>query len=1042
MGLRQYSETLTTLNRSLLSCSAAANTSLWINRALEVLWLVTIVLVPLAFLDRDYVFSEAVTSYVEVPKIALLRTLVALMAVLWLIEWAIKGNLASGSWISGRDSRFLSTYWLSRLRGWLREHPSRWLFVAVWFFLGSTLLSTVLSGSFSVSLWGEVPGQDGYPAYTVIAYVLLFAVIATHVKNKAQVWRLIGAIVTMGTLVSGYAIFQHYGHDFLNLTEQTGGGRGESTAIMGNSLFAGATMMMAVPITVAAATLSVGNRLGTLVWSKENLRPFLIGLAVTGLWTAVLTVQLLGITFTFARGPWVGMVAALAGFLGLAALIAGWRVFAHAAVILGLTVVLGAALLHGLGSISILGLGPWLGVIIALGGFLSLTFAYADWRIFSKAVLGIGLAVTLAAGIFLAVSWFKGDDPSAGLDSTSPEEGAQTTAGAVAERFSSIRGEVLGGFATGRGTHWSVSWQLIKDRPWFDFDDLSIPWIRPLVGYGPDLFRYTYLLESRAEGPKLLPLEPDHAHNFFIHQTVEQGILGLLSSLGIFVAAFGASGYLLIRKRAQLSLFQKLILAALLATVAGRFLEMMVGVARVSDLTLFWVSLGALAALAASSLAGPDRPPLTEAVEERPPTRRPQRRRTRPQAEALSGERRYNWGLLLRLSMVAWLVGGIVILTWVKNVNNVRAAVEVGEAIERFKEGDYQAALSELDSAIELAPDISVYYNHKASVYVAYHVNTRIRPEEECSARADVPYTFCLANQAHESNKNGVERRPFYYRSRLALAHSAYNLRSKDVIRHYEEVLATVPDSWKLRDDLAEVYLDAGQAEAALKATEESIAITADSDLSAEAYFFQGKAHGALGDLEKSAASLERSLELGLIEDLGLEATQLLAEAYVRLELPEPAARLFFNLGDLYWSRVRREQATASVGTVPSGGSNEEGDEVPVEVVTQSIDDLVKSAASLERSLELGLPGEKELRARQILSESYLRLGDNAMAAESLFRLGEAYQDDGQLTESAQAFERSIKVATSISLASQARQALVEVYTALGRTDEAEKHRQ
>ena len=110
--------------------------------------------------------------------------------------------------------------------------------------------------------------------------MLLFSVIATHLKTKAQLWRLMGAIVTMGTLVSAYAILQHYGHDFLNLTEQSGGGLSEVTAIMGNSLFAGATLMMVVPMTLVAAVLSVGERQWTLGWSWNNLRPITPSLAV------------------------------------------------------------------------------------------------------------------------------------------------------------------------------------------------------------------------------------------------------------------------------------------------------------------------------------------------------------------------------------------------------------------------------------------------------------------------------------------------------------------------------------------------------------------------------------------------------------------------------------------------------------------------------------------------------------------------------------------------------------------------------------------
>ena len=40
----------------------------WINRALECLWLAAVILVPLAFIDRNYAVSEAVIAYVEVPK--------------------------------------------------------------------------------------------------------------------------------------------------------------------------------------------------------------------------------------------------------------------------------------------------------------------------------------------------------------------------------------------------------------------------------------------------------------------------------------------------------------------------------------------------------------------------------------------------------------------------------------------------------------------------------------------------------------------------------------------------------------------------------------------------------------------------------------------------------------------------------------------------------------------------------------------------------------------------------------------------------------
>ena len=95
----------------------------------------------------------------------------------------------------------------------------------------SVFLSTVLSGVLSVSLWGDVPGQDSYSAYTVASYIILFAVVATHLKTHSKLRRLLTAIFIVGALVGGYAILQHYGYDFLNIVEPAGSSR--ATSAMG-----------------------------------------------------------------------------------------------------------------------------------------------------------------------------------------------------------------------------------------------------------------------------------------------------------------------------------------------------------------------------------------------------------------------------------------------------------------------------------------------------------------------------------------------------------------------------------------------------------------------------------------------------------------------------------------------------------------------------------------------------------------------------------------------------------------------------------------
>ena len=144
---------------------------LWINRILEVLWLVTVVVVPLAAVSKGYLVSEVVSGEAALLKIATLRTLVGLMLILWAAEWSLKQASPFGSLSKPRSLLLQPSRWLSRLTLRLRSEPTRWLTLAAIFFGLTTLLSTAFSASFNVSLWGAVPGQDGYATYTLMAYL-------------------------------------------------------------------------------------------------------------------------------------------------------------------------------------------------------------------------------------------------------------------------------------------------------------------------------------------------------------------------------------------------------------------------------------------------------------------------------------------------------------------------------------------------------------------------------------------------------------------------------------------------------------------------------------------------------------------------------------------------------------------------------------------------------------------------------------------------------------------------------------------------------
>ena len=749
----------------------------WTNGGLELLWLLSIVLVPLAFVSRGDLLSAASIAYVEVPKIALMRTLVALMAVLWLIEWGFKERSSLSSLSSG----------------WLNWNPTRWLFLAVALYLASILLSTVLSASLGVSFWGEVPGEDGYATYTIIAYVALFAVVSTHLKTRPQMWRLIGAVVLVGVLVAVFSIIQNYGYDPFGLREPPNTDR--STSTMGSSILAGSVMLMTIPISLLAALYFLRSRL--------TMAGFWVPLV---LWTLVLAAQVMGITFTQSRGAWVGTVMALA---------------------------------------------------ILLGSVLVLT----GWRLLVRAALPLVLAVGLTAAIVYLPTLFE-----APVDPGKSEDKTRASSATIAlDRLTSIQSQVAGGGLSGRLDIWENSWRLMTHHPWFEFDSLSLSTLRPVIGYGPDLFRYVYMLESPPRGPDRIPRESVHAHNFFIHQGVEAGFLGLLSSLGIYLVPLGAGIYLLVRHRHNYSMFDNLVLAGLLATLIGRGLDQIVGLARVSDLTIFWMLLAVLAAMPiamrspqpAEQIAYPSNPPNPPSLHAR--------------GLSVPGRGSYKWLGLLKLLVIAFLIVGISVLTWFKTISYPLAAISAAKGVDNSAAGNFQPALKSLNKAIDLAPDVWINYNRRAAIYTAILESDSAIQGLECSLpRYQSSLNVCLAQQAHLDYVTGADHRPLNFRSRHAAAISARSLAGstndsglqEQSINFFREAVALVPNGWPLLDQLAAAYLAAGQPEAALGPLEKSLSITEDTANASGAHLFLGIAYGQLGQPIQALEEFSEAIRL------------------------------------------------------------------------------------------------------------------------------------------------------------------------------------
>ena len=752
----------------------------WIHRSLEALWLLAVILVPLAFVTKDNLISSSAIAYLEVPKIAILRTLAGLMAVLWLLELGFQSRFSiglPGPLLNPRSLRPRPGAWLAAWFGWLSRRPIRWLLLAVVLYLATTLLSTLLSASFSVSLWGTVPGEDGYAAYTIAAYLVLFGVVATHLRTTDQLWRLLAAIVAMGVLVAGYGIAQHYGYDPFNLRFPVSTFRVTST--MGNAILAAAVLLLTIPVTLVAAAVTLrGSMRAPGFWWKVVL------------WALALSVQLLALKFTDSRGPWAGTLVAVVALLGLTLVVVGWRWLARIGLVLVISLIIA-------------------GVVLLLPSRLQGTGGPAEASV-STSQLGNDTGVT--------------------------------------EVTASVSSRVAGRGLSGRIEIWEDSWQLMLHRPWFAFDDLSLSPLRGLVGYGPDLFSYNYLLESSPQEPNLIPAGAAHAHNYFIHQGVELGYLGLLSSLGILVALFTVGGYLLLRQRRDFSDVHKLLLVGVLATLAGRTLEQLVGLARVSDLTIFWVLLALFVALPVVMKSGKEAPELVSAATN---LRSGGGRPTALSSSVVAPIR------VLVLTIVAGLVIGIGMLTWFKTINYPRAAVLAAEGVSRSRDGNLQGALSSLNKTISLAPDVSINYDRRAAVYNAYRNKDLAVKEPGCAhSENSAVYDACLAQRVYLDHLAGAEQRPLDFRSRQSLANSTFELAVlrgdqallDSSLRFYQEVIDLVPAAYPLYDQLGAAYLRSGQPEAALKPLRDSLAITGEHRSSERARQLLGVAYRDLGD--------------------------------------------------------------------------------------------------------------------------------------------------------------------------------------------------
>jgi tetratricopeptide (TPR) repeat protein len=425
---------------------------------IEAGWLAALIVTPLFF----NTFSNRVF---EPDKLHLLRSIALVMAVVWIVQLLDAG--VRGRARLGPDGA-PSTFW-----GVIRRTP---LVLPTLILVGAYLVSTALSVVPRISFFGSYVRMQG--AYTFISYVLIFFMVATHLRSRVQLNRILHAVILTSLPIAIYGIIQHYGLDALPWGGDT---RERVAANMGNAIFVAAYLIMALFLTLERLIDSVASLLneekGT---TGDALR--------AGAYLFILAVQIIAIVFTQSRGPWLGLAA-------------GFYVF---------------------GLLGVLLLGRW-----AVG-------RPRAPRWLTKAIRPVWLsiiALTVAGAAFLVVFNLP-NSPFVGLRQTR-FIGRLGTLASTTEGTNAVRVLIWEGV---------VDMMLKPHPPIQQPNGASDTWniIRPLVGYGPESMwvAYNRFYPPDLAHYEARNASPDRSHNETFDTLVRTGLIGFGVQLWVYVSIF------------------------------------------------------------------------------------------------------------------------------------------------------------------------------------------------------------------------------------------------------------------------------------------------------------------------------------------------------------------------------------------------------------------------------------------------------------------------------------------------------------------------
>ncbi|MBC8275292.1 MAG: O-antigen ligase family protein [Chloroflexi bacterium] len=500
------------------------------KRALEIIWLAIIFLIPLFFNPQSH-------QIFAISKASLLVFLVVSMLAFWLADW------------------ILSPAGHKRLR-WQGVFTSP-LHLTILVFGLVTILATAASITPAISFWGSYFRKAGL--LTLICWILFFLIVAQQIRNRTQLLRAVYTLLLSSGIVSLLGILQCLFPDImLKVIHVKYTGRVFST--VGNPLFLSSFLAMVIPFTLALIIHS-WNKITSTCHPEQQRR---VSKPSAGLATSQILRSLRSRFFASLRmtggnrkqssdnrGKWETTIILICLVILLALQL--WCLWLAQ---YSITILL---------------------YIIAPIIFIILLGIVKRKRL----MLGLGAASLLALVIIASLLMAPLLLSDTSVETPEPEDLKSVP---ISE---DIGLQTLGW----RIQYWRSTVDLVLESPEVPFSNDRLHDFRRLIGYGPETFIVTFQLvfpeEFKSEYTYRSELI-DRPHNHYLYLPATMGLLGLMSFISILAVFF----YLCFRylRRAATDIY-KLLLIAMVAGMVQYMADIFFNPSTIPPELVFWLML-------------------------------------------------------------------------------------------------------------------------------------------------------------------------------------------------------------------------------------------------------------------------------------------------------------------------------------------------------------------------------------------------------------------------------------------------------------------